>query len=81
MEKGGKKENLELLPLKVHLLTLTLLHSEQPKLHRVLAILSVEGLTERCLSHSDERLVYSQEFEVLSLSHFLSNPYEPIHLL
>ena len=27
------------------LITITLLHSEQPKLHRVLAVLSAEGLT------------------------------------
>ena len=35
----------ELLPLKVHLFILTLLHSEWPKLHRVLAILRAKGLS------------------------------------
>ena len=38
-------EVVELLPPKVYSFTLTLLHSEWPKLHGVLAILSSKGLT------------------------------------
>ena len=35
---------IEMLPLKVYPFTLTLLHSEGPKLYRVLALLSAIGL-------------------------------------
>ena len=35
----------ELLPLKMFPFTLTLLHSERPKLHTILAFLSAIGLT------------------------------------
>ena len=34
----------ELFPLKVYLFIVTLLHSEQPKLYEVLAVLSAIGL-------------------------------------
>ena len=34
----------ELLPLKLYLFTLTLLHSERPKLYTILAFLSARGL-------------------------------------
>ena len=40
-----KKKMAELLPLKVYLFTLTLLHSERPKLHRVLVVVSAIGLS------------------------------------
>ena len=42
----------ELLPLKLY--PLTLLHSEQPKLHRVLAVLSAIGLIKQPPDLSDQ---------------------------
>ena len=44
LRKEAKMKLQELLPLEVYQYTLTLLHSERPKLHRVLAILSAIGL-------------------------------------
>ena len=42
--KGGKYKMVKLLPMKIHLFILTLLHSVRPNLHRVLAVLSAVGL-------------------------------------
>ena len=84
IEKGGKSENHRVsLSLTVYPLSLTLLHSERPKLHTILAFLSAIGL-KRCICFR-----FVKELICVMITSLLSFPlgvvftaiyYDPLHL-